>query len=62
MRLAPGRVSNPLKRKKTLATGNVKLILLLIHNIMSIGYKNPEDSISKMDKLECYRLGWVRLV
>ena len=28
----------------------------------SIGYKNSEDRIFEMDKLECYRLGWVRLV
>jgi len=28
----------------------------------NVGYKNSEDRISAMDKLECYRLGWVRLV
>ena len=28
----------------------------------SVGYKNSEDRISEMDKLECYRLGWVGLV
>ena len=28
----------------------------------SVGYKNSKDRISEMDKLKCYRLGWVRLV
>jgi len=27
-----------------------------------VGYKKSEASISEMDKLECYRLGRVRLV
>ena len=27
-----------------------------------VGYTNSEDRISEIDKLECYRLGWVRLV
>ena len=30
--------------------------------VLYVGYKNSEDRISEMDKLECYRLGWVGLV
>ena len=27
-----------------------------------VWYKNSKDRISEMDKLECNRLGWVKLV
>ena len=30
--------------------------------VKPVGYKNSEGRISEMDKLECYRLGWVGLV
>ena len=30
--------------------------------VIYVGYKNSKDKISEMDKLECYRLGWVMLV
>ena len=34
----------------------------LTYLVLFIGYKNSQDRISEMDKLECYRLGCVRLV
>ena len=33
-----------------------------VSRTFDVGYKNSEDRISEMDKLECYRLGWVRFV
>ena len=38
----------------------VSVLNLLI--LSFVGYKNSEDRISEMDKLECYKLGLVRLV